>query len=127
MHGTVLDHATLDQLIADFHALHRQRFTYANVGAPVEIVSLRASAVGRLPAPHVEAVPVTGTGRAAGRRRVWLLGGWQEVPVWHRTDIATDTVVLGPAIIEEIYTTVLIAAGWTCRVASHGHLIATRG
>jgi N-methylhydantoinase A/oxoprolinase/acetone carboxylase beta subunit len=126
MLSTVLDEATLDQLVADFHALHRQRFTYANVGAPVEIVSLRASAVGRLPAPHVEAAPVTGTGRAVGRRRVWFSGGWQEVPVWRRTDIASDTVVPGPAIIEEVYTTVLVAAGWTCRTASHGHLIATR-
>jgi len=48
------------------------------------------------------------------------------VPVWRRADIATNAVVAGPAIIEEVYTTVLIAAGWTCRAAPHGHLIATR-
>jgi N-methylhydantoinase A/oxoprolinase/acetone carboxylase beta subunit len=126
MRGTELDAAALDQLIAGFHALHRQRFTYANVGAPVEIVSLRASAVGRLPAQHAEAAPVAGTGRASGRRRVWIFGSWQEVPVWRRADIANNAVVAGPAIIEEVYTTVLIAAGWTCRAAPHGHLIATR-
>ena len=32
----------------------------------------------------------------------------------------------GPAIIEEDYTTILIAGGWTCRLAAQGHLIATR-
>jgi N-methylhydantoinase A len=126
LRGAVLDEPALDQLIADFHAVHRQRFTYANVGAPVEIVSLRATAVGRLPTPHVEAAPVTGTGQATGRRQVWLLGSWQEVAVWRRSDIAAHTVVSGPAIIEEVYTTVLIAAGWVCRAASQGHLIATR-
>jgi N-methylhydantoinase A len=127
MHGTTLDEAALDQLIADFHALHLQRFTYANVGAPLEIVSLRVSAVGRIPAPRVEPAHITGAGRAAARRRIWSSGSWQEVPVWRRTDIAADTVVSGPAIIEEVYTTVFIAAGWTCHVACHGHLIATRG
>ena len=47
--GTHLDEAALDGLIAGFHDIHRQRFSYANPGSPVEIVSLRVAAVGRLP------------------------------------------------------------------------------
>ena len=126
MHGTTLDERALDRLIDDFHAMHRQRFTYANVGAPVEIVSLRASAVGRLPSPASRSPALAGTGRPSGRRQVWNDAGWRELSVWRRADISADTVVRGPAVIEEVYTTVLIASGWTCRLAAHGHLIATR-
>ena len=32
----------------------------------------------------------------------------------------------GPAVIEEAYTTVLLADGWTCRRDKSGHLIAER-
>jgi N-methylhydantoinase A len=126
MCGTTFDERALCRLIDDFHATHRQRFTYANVGAPVEIVSLRASAVGRLPSPASKPSTISGTGRPSGRRQVWHGGGWQELPVWRRVDVVADTVVPGPAVIEEVYTTVLIASGWTCRLGAHGHLIATR-
>ena len=50
--GTCLDETALDGLIAGFHAIHRQRFSYANPGSPVEIVSLRVAAIGRLPKPQ---------------------------------------------------------------------------
>ena len=53
--GTRLDEAALDGLIAGFHDIHRQRFSYANPGSPVEIVSLRVAAVGRLPKPQGKA------------------------------------------------------------------------
>ncbi|MFM9481336.1 hypothetical protein ACKI1U_46590, partial [Streptomyces scabiei] len=46
------DQATLDALIEGFHALHEQRFSYANRGSPVEIVTLRASAIGKLAQPE---------------------------------------------------------------------------
>ena len=48
---------SLQILVDRFHALHEQRFSYANPGDPVEIVTLRLTATGRLP------------GRTTGRRR----------------------------------------------------------
>ena len=50
--GHSLDAAALAALVADFHDIHRQRFSYANPGSPVEIVSLRVSAIGHLPKPE---------------------------------------------------------------------------
>ena len=43
------DAAALATLVADFHAMHRQRFSYANPEDAVELVTLRMAAVGRLP------------------------------------------------------------------------------
>ena len=77
-----LDAGALDGLIAGFHDIHRQRFSYANPGSPVEIVSLRVAAIGRLPKPEGKASAAQGGAREQARKRkVWMGGGWREVPV----------------------------------------------
>jgi N-methylhydantoinase A/oxoprolinase/acetone carboxylase beta subunit len=116
----------LDTLVADFHALHRQRFSYANPGAAVEIVSLRASAVARLIAPVSTAQALDGKQGTPRKRSVRLDGMWREVEVWRRDAMTNGNEICGPAIIEEDYTTVLIASGWTCLRRGDGHLVATR-
>ncbi|HET7889417.1 MAG TPA: hydantoinase/oxoprolinase family protein [Bradyrhizobium sp.] len=121
-----LDEPALSTLIADFHDLHCQRFSYSNPGSAVEIVSLRASAIGRLAKPAAKPPPVPDGGRPAGARKVWLGGRWRDIAVWNRDDLAVGTSVRGPAVIEEAYTSVLLAEGWTCRRETSGHLVAGR-
>jgi N-methylhydantoinase A/oxoprolinase/acetone carboxylase beta subunit len=124
--AVLLDQGALDQLIAGFHDMHRQRFSYSNPGQTVEIVSLRVSAIGQLPKPQGGIAPVHGE-RSTGRHRtVWIGGRWREIACWNRGQIALDTPLEGPAVIEDAYTTVLIAEGWTCRRDRSGHLIAER-
>ena len=80
-----LDPATLDTLVARFHAVHEQRFSYANPGDPVEIVTLRVTATGKLPAiaaAEGAAVPVSRD--SLGRRPMVLAGAWQDVDVYRR-------------------------------------------
>jgi N-methylhydantoinase A len=125
-HSTCFDAIVLEGLIADFHESHRQRFSYANPGSPVEIVSLRVSGVGLLPKPVAEPLGILGERASSSRRRVCINGNWQEIAVWSREQIAHQCVVEGPAVIEEAYTTILIAEGWHCRREKLGHLIAQR-
>jgi N-methylhydantoinase A len=124
--SSTFDRATLDGLVAGFHEMHRQRFSYANPGAPVEIVSLRVSAIGRLPMLRGAAALPGVQRKPARRRKVWLGGRWREVPAWSRSAIAPGAEIDGPALIEEDYTTVLIADGWRCRRHESGHLLAER-
>ena len=114
--------STLDRLIADFHALHRQRFSYADPGDPVEIVTLRLTATGRLPEAH-SAYATTATEAAIERqRRVFVAGAWHDVAVHRREDVRHP--IPGPALIEEAYTTVFVARGWTCGPGQDGDLLA---
>jgi N-methylhydantoinase A/oxoprolinase/acetone carboxylase beta subunit len=53
-------------------------------------------------------------------------GAWEDVAVWNRSQIGAETALAGPAVIEEAYTTVLLAEGWTCRRDKSGHLVAER-
>jgi N-methylhydantoinase A/oxoprolinase/acetone carboxylase beta subunit len=113
--------------MAAFHETHRRRFSYANLGAAVEIVSLRVSAIGRLPMVRGAVALAAGEGRPRRWRKVWMGGGWRTLAVWSRDGIAPDARIEGPALIEEAYTTVLIAEGWRCRRHASGHLLAERG
>ena len=106
------DAGTLAALLDGFHALHRQRFSYANPADPVEIVTLRLTAIGRLPRPPTVRDAAAGQGGAPASRPVYLGGAWQDVPVHRRSHL--PATVHGPALIEEDYTTVLLGAGWSC-------------
>jgi N-methylhydantoinase A/oxoprolinase/acetone carboxylase beta subunit len=121
-----LDEASLSVLISDFHDLHRQFFSYSNPGSTVEIVSMRASAIGRLPKPAARTAEARDGGQPVGTRRIWLSGGWNDVAVWNRADVVPGAMIEGPAVIEEAYTSVLLAEGWSCRRDSSGHLVARR-
>src|SRR5882672_9293673 len=121
-----LDEAALSVLIGDFHDLHRQFFSYSNPGSAVEIVSLRASAMGRLPKPAAKPPDARDSGQPVGKRKIWLSGGWRDVAVWSRDEVFPGATIEGPAVIEEAYTSVLLVEGWSCRRDKSGHLVARR-
>ena len=116
----------LPALLTRFHATHRARFSYAAEGEKVEIVTLRASAIGRLdkpeeapPAPPDHAVP-------PGTRRVWQSGGAADWPVRHRESLRPGEGIEGPAIIEEAFATHVIARGWRAAPDPEGAIVARR-
>ncbi len=118
------DEATLAALIASFHVLHRSRFSYANETDPVEIVTLRLTVTGRLPRADGEQIVERQEAAAARTRPVFLGGAWRDVPVHARAGLRGP--IVGPALIEEDYTTVFIADGWRCAPGSNAALIANR-
>ncbi len=115
---------SLARLVDDFHALHQRRFSYANPDDAVEIVTLRLTATGRLPAVTLTRPEPTAGDAVARSRRVFLEGAWRDVAV-HRREALTGAVT-GPALIEEAYTTAFIGAGWRCAPGPGGDLIAER-
>ena len=80
-----LDEAALSVLIGDFHDLHRQFFSYSNPSSAVEIVSLRASAIGRLPKPAAK----TADARTAASRSASERSGFPAVGGMSRWEVAT--------------------------------------
>ena len=114
---------SLQRLLAAFHALHAQRFSYANPDDPVEIVTLRLTAIGTL--PRIAATPSAAAASAPPTdRRVFLHGAWRDIAVHRRQSL--QAAITGPALIEEDYTTVFVGAFWRCAPGPGGDLIATR-
>lgn len=124
--GNQTSAASLGDLLDAFHDQHRQRFSYANPDEVVEIVTLRLSARGRLPHPQDRRTVAGEAGAAAGQRALWVGDAWRQAPVWRRGALAPEQHIAGPAIVEEDYTTLYVAPGWTLAVRKDGNLLATK-
>jgi N-methylhydantoinase A len=106
-----------------FHRAHEERNGFARPGDPIEVVTVRAEAVGtpvvdwgRLPAPVPEGDP-----RRAARP---VLTGEGEVTaaVWWRPALRAGTEIDGPAVIEEPDATTYLAPGEHAVVHRNGAL-----
>ncbi len=116
----------LPPLLARFHATHRARFSYAAEGDPVEIVTLRAAAIGRLDKPEEAVATPAETATPPGSRQVWQGSAATAWPVWRRERLRLSDSIEGPAIIEEAFATHVIAAGWRAALDPEGAIIARR-
>jgi N-methylhydantoinase A/oxoprolinase/acetone carboxylase beta subunit len=120
------DAPDLPALLARFHATHRARFSYAAEGEPVEIVTLRASAIGRLSKPEEAAPAPPAAATPPGAREVWQGGARRAWPVWRREALRVEDRIEGPAIVEEAFATHVVGAGWTARLDPEGAIVARR-
>jgi len=120
-----VDAGGLAAAVEAFHDMHQQRFSYANPADPVDIVTLRLSATGRLSTsePGRAGAPLAVGARPQHCRPVFL-DGWRSVGVVHRSQVARS--MRGPLLIEEDYTTVLLTEDWSIEPGAEGALIARR-
>jgi N-methylhydantoinase A len=116
----------LARLASTFHARHRQVYGHDNPREAVQIVTLRLTATGHLPAISL-AAETTDPGQPLPARPVWFpLGGEVMCPVRTRGQLRQEGSMAGPVIIEEVDTTVVVPPGWTATVDAHGFIILTR-
>lgn len=111
--GEDLQALDLDDLMARFHTRHDQLYGYAVPGAPMELVTLRLTAIGRTQKPQLPRTPMQGGGSdhaRKGKRRAYLphLNDFAEIPVYDGDKLAHGNRVQGPALIEQATTTVLV-------------------
>jgi N-methylhydantoinase A len=123
----VVDAASLAALIDAFHTLHQEQYAHSAPDEAVEIVTVRAAAIGLLYRPEVRAPQSDDaemTARTLGKRPIRLADGWHDTAICHRNSIGSQPVE-GPLLIEEDYSVLLIAPGWTIRAIENGSLLAT--
>jgi N-methylhydantoinase A/oxoprolinase/acetone carboxylase beta subunit len=122
-----IDESGIAEIGLRFHAQHAQRFSYANPEDAVELVTLRLAAIGRMARPQISAAePSSADGSVAGHRPVYVNGQWQNVATWRRDALCGPREIVGPAIVEEDYTAVYVAPGWSLALGRDGHLVADR-
>lgn len=125
-HETTVAYAPGDgwpDLVDRFHELHKERNGFARVGDPVEVVTVRAEAVGtpllrwsNLP----EVVPIGQKDLAS--RPVVTSDGVVTARVVSRPGLAAGDEVIGPAVIEELEATTYLAPGERAVVHGSGAL-----
>ncbi len=130
LEGGVVDLAAVQRLIENFHGRHRQVFGFS-LDQPVEVVTLRVSAVGRL---HSPATPVLQ--RPLGQpedavldqRKVFFeeVDSFVACDTYRRSMVAQDSTIQGPAILEGVDSTVVINPGWVSQIDRYGNCILRR-
>jgi N-methylhydantoinase A/oxoprolinase/acetone carboxylase beta subunit len=110
-----------------FDAAHQQRYGYADVKRPAEIVNVRVRASG--PSPRIEwpreaasEVPAA----PCSRRPVWFGGVFVETGVFDQATLHAGASASGPAIVAGPEATAVIPPAWRFRVDEVGSLVLTR-
>jgi N-methylhydantoinase A len=104
----------LDELRADFHAVHRDVFAVADEKSAIEFESWHARARCQLARSSRQRVSAVGRDSGAKAREIYLPRHGATLAELRRLDeIPNDRIFSGPAIVETAATTVLIDPGAT--------------
>jgi N-methylhydantoinase A len=108
-----------------FRAAHKGLYGFT-LDAPIELVTLRIEAVGRMPTPpRPELAP--GSGIVPGDHlTVHLADGATDVPLLDRATFGAGDRFTGPAIVTQLDATTLVPPGWQGEVHSSGAILLTR-
>ena len=121
-----LDARQLTKLIAQFHASHRALYGYDIPGHQIEAVRLRLIVtIDRGSPPHEKHRLAVTTARQAilEKRDVWFPEtGFVATPVYERTRLPAQILIRGPAIVEQMDTTVVVPPGATMQGDRLGYL-----
>lgn len=117
---------TRDEMQALFEAVYHARFRVDLPTIRANLVNLTCSVIGMRPELDLS-VLIDPAGRRAvaepkGRRQVWF-GGWHDTPVYSRDHLPLQLHLQGPAIIEQMDTTIVIEPGCTVTSDTDGNLI----
>ncbi len=115
-----------DAARAGFVAAHQALYGFS-LEAPIELVTLRVEAIGRLPAAVGARLGNGSGGVMPGRRDVHFASGTMAAAVYERTGLIAGQRFEGPAIVTQLDATTLIPPGWSCEVHPAGSLLLRRG
>ena len=127
-----IDPDGIHNLVAEFHNQHRQLYGFS-LEQPVEIVTLRVTASGQVGAAILTS-PTAAHDVRSQNARTAAPGSYRpvyfdensafvECPIYNRDDLAADSVIEGPAILEGMDSTVVLNPGWLTRIDRHGNCI----
>jgi len=117
--------AGLAAFTAAFAEAHRREYGYDIPGRPVEIVNCRLKAVGAVESvmPPPGHAGGDAAGAVSGSRDVYFEGGWKTATVYDRDLLPVGARIGGPAVIEEMSSTTVLAEGDRATVDPYGNLI----
>lgn len=116
---------------ARFHANHLAIYGHSAPETPVEIVSLHVEALGEIDRPSSLANAAANEGAApepSGTRKVMFNAeeGFVDAAIHDRAKLPTGAAIHGPAIINQLDSTIVVAPNETVSVEAEGSLKITR-
>lgn len=125
-----IDETTIEKVKDAFHARHEELYTYAERHSAVEVVNLESTLYGRIEKVRPPTLAAGGTAEQAlkGHRDAIFdqSGKATSTPVYDGAKFGAGARIHGPAIIEEVTTTIVIEPGWTSVLHESGSYLLTR-
>ena len=125
--GVTVDEDSLEATIQRFHQEHHRLFGFS-LDQPVEFVTLRVTARGHLEtAGRADySLNLTEPADASPRQREVFFedaGGFVACDIYRRDRLVPGSTIGGPAILENVDSTVVIEPGWKARIDDYGNCI----
>jgi N-methylhydantoinase A len=122
-----LESEQLASLKHSFHQSHELTYGHSALGEPIEIVNLRVKAQGAISKARLKQLPRADRDRASmlkGERKVCFspAEGFVPTSVYDRYQLRTDDKISGPAIVEELDSTMVIYPSYQGRVDEFGSI-----
>jgi N-methylhydantoinase A len=119
----------VERVLEAFHHHHNRIYGHSDDRASVELINARVTGVGRTRKPTAEELAgvwqQAGTAPTGPRRMrdVLLQEQRWSAAVYERKSLQRGQEIIGPAVVEQYDSTVLIPVGFTCHVDRFGNLI----
>ena len=112
-----------ENAVQKFHEAHQKMYGYSDVTSPVEFVNFRVVGTGKQEKIRLE--PIEKTKRAPGIKEVRdvFFHDFVKTPVYRRELLKYKDCIQGPAVIEEMESTVLLPPDWGLTVDLYGNLL----
>ena len=118
------------QISAAFEARYKSVFGTPLSGIPIRVLNLRVSVIGVRPnfdlhllAPDNQQTIDTAV---RGARPVWFDGGWTEATIYERLRLPVGAEIKGPALLEQLDTTIFVEPDLVGKVDDFGNLVISR-
>jgi N-methylhydantoinase A len=119
----------LPHALAKFHQEHQRAYSYSDHEREIEIFSLKLVTQGLIPKPDMPKLLQIGTAQSAlvGHRKVYFeeAGGYVETAVFDRGKLLPGAKVEGPAIVEQLDSTVVLPPGTKSEIDPYLNIITT--
>jgi N-methylhydantoinase A len=115
-----------ENIVKDFHLIHKLTYGYARHGAEIEVVNIRVRATGKIsppPLPIYSQMGIDPDNAQIDERHVHLSNGSAEIPLYRGESLMTGNQISGPALVVRKDTTIFLDLHDNGVIDKYGNLV----
>lgn len=115
----------IEAAIERFHHTHNKIYGFSRLGEELEIANIRLTSYGLIKKPnkHIDRVNLNEKPATIDKREVYFEEGFHNTPVYERSELSTGNNIKGPAVIEQLDSTIIIHPHQEAVIDSYHNLI----
>ena len=116
---------TLEEVARRFHEAHERLYLYSEPDSPLESINVRVTATGSILKTPLMSWPEgdSDASQAIKERRPVYFGDWVDTPIYDGDKLRAGNRFAGPAIIEEVTTTIVVFPNDVAQVDRLGNVV----